>query len=64
MFFKQRDMDRGLTGMDNGAALTVGVGGGVGVSNGEKGRTTVTGQQQKFKKIQKLVLAHGPYETR
>ena len=43
---KQRRTNRGLRGMDKGGVLTVGVvGGRVGMSNGEKGRTTVIEQQ-------------------
>ena len=40
---RQRNVKRGLMDTDNGAGLTMGVGGG-GVSNGERGGTTVTQQ--------------------
>ena len=43
---KQRNVNRRLMGMDNVGGLTVGVGrDGVGVSNREKDRTTVTEHQ-------------------
>ena len=47
---KQRNMNRGLMGTDNGGIDCGSRGYGVGESNGEKGGTTVTEQQYIFKK--------------